>query len=63
MTFDGKTQRAIGRISSKVTTLYLKRLLNYSSFEKVVSPQNLKIHDLGISRHPLGNLEKIFISM
>jgi hypothetical protein len=63
MTFDGNTQYAIGKISWKVTTFHLKRLLNYSSFEKVVSPQNLKIHDLGISRLPLGSLEKIIISM
>jgi hypothetical protein len=45
MTFNGHNQHAIGKISSKVTTLQLKKLLNYSSYEKVISPQNLKIHD------------------
>jgi hypothetical protein len=63
MTFDGNTQHAIGKIFSKFTTLQLKKLFNYSPYEKVVSPQNLKIHHLGISRLPLGSLEKIIISM
>ncbi len=52
MTFDGNIQHAIGNISSKVTTLQFKKLLNYSSYEKVIRPQNFKIHDLGISRLP-----------
>jgi hypothetical protein len=47
MTFNGNTQHAIGKISSKLKTLQFKKLLNYSSYEKVVSSQNLKIHDLG----------------
>jgi len=63
MTFNGNTQHAIGKIFSKVTTLQLKKLLNYSSHEKVVSPRNLKIHDLGISRLSFGSLGKIIISM
>jgi hypothetical protein len=53
MTFYGNTQHAIGKISSRVTILQLKKLLNYSLYEKVVSSQNLKIHDLGISRLPI----------
>lgn len=63
MTFNGNTRHAIGKISLKVTTLQLKNLLNYSSYEKFVSVQNLKIYDLGISRLPFGSLEKIIISM